>query len=103
MAGPSPAMTPIDLGLQKWALLRQPPLAPPVVLALAEGLAAAFGDPEVELLDVLVLGERLGLAVEHHAALLEHIAMARAFERHDSVLLSDQERHALLGAERHAC
>src|SRR6266487_1400479 len=34
--------------------LCQPALAPPVVLALAERLAPAFGNAEIELLDVLV-------------------------------------------------
>src|SRR3989442_15144651 len=86
-------------GFARSVKLRQPPLAPPVMLALAERFAATFGDPEVELLDVLVLAERLGLAVEHHAAVLQHIAVARAFERHERVLLGEQERHAFLGVE----
>ena len=37
---------------------RQPALAPLVVLAFTERLALAFGDAEIEFLDVLVLGKR---------------------------------------------
>src|SRR5215813_13382709 len=69
------------------------------MLALAERFAPAFGDAEIELLDVLVLAQRLGLAVEHHAAVFEHIAVTRVFQRHAGVLLREQERHRLLGVE----
>src|SRR5262249_33527741 len=60
------------LGRDAAAELRQPALAPPVMLALAERFAPAFGHAEIELLDVLVLAQRLGLTVEHHAAVFEH-------------------------------
>src|SRR5215472_16063963 len=43
------------LGRDAAAELRQPALAPAVMLALAERFAPAFGDAEIELLDVLVL------------------------------------------------
>src|SRR5262249_7202113 len=71
--------------------LCQPSLAPPVMLALTERFAPAFGDAEIELLDVLVLAQRLGLAVEHHAAVFEHVAVTRVFQCHAGVLLGEQE------------
>src|SRR6516164_4263624 len=79
--------------------LRQPALAPPVMLALAERFAPALGHAEIELLDVLVLAQCLGLAVEHHAAVLQHIAVTRVLQRHAGILLREQERHRLLGVE----
>src|SRR2546425_1586082 len=87
------------LGPGTAAELRQPALAPSVMLALAERFAPAFGDAEIELLDVLVLAQRLGLAVEHHAAVFEHIAVTRVFQCHAGVLLCEQERHRFLGVE----
>src|SRR5215469_8572462 len=79
--------------------LCQPALAPPVMLALAERFAPALGHAQIELLDVLVLAQRLGLAVEHHAAVLQHIAVTRVLQRHAGVLLREQERHRFLGVE----
>src|SRR5262245_11687388 len=79
--------------------LSQPALAPPVVLALAERFAAAFRDAEVEFLHVLVLAQRLGVAVEHHAAAFQHVAVARIFQRHAGVLLRKQKRNPFLGIE----
>ena len=66
---------------------RQPTLAPLVMLHVAERLALALGDAEVELLDVLVLAQRLGLAVHHDAAVLQDVAVAGILERHVGVLL----------------
>src|SRR3989304_5461136 len=68
--------------------LRQPPLPPPVVLHVAVALALPdAGEAEVELLDVLVLAQRLGVAVEHDAPVLHHVAVLRDPERHRRVLL----------------
>src|SRR5262249_41503035 len=98
-AGLAPSSALAALGRDAAAELRQPALAPPVMLALAERFAPAFGDAEIELLDVLVLAQRLGFTVEHHAAVFEHIAVTRVFQRHAGVLLREQERHRLLGVE----
>ena len=57
------------------------------------------GNAEVEFLDVLVVGERLGVAVHHHAAVLQNVAVAREAQRHIGVLLGEQERHAFLVVE----
>src|SRR5262249_44820157 len=77
----------------------EPALAALVVLGVAERFALALGDAEVELLDVLVLAQRLGVAVHDDAAVLEDVAVARVFERHVGVLLGEQERDAFLLVE----
>src|SRR5579883_1947777 len=78
---------------------RQPALAALVVLHVAEALASALRDAEVELLHVLVLGERAGLAVHDDAAVLENVAVARVIQRHVGVLLGEQEGDALARIE----
>src|SRR6185436_708086 len=55
---------------------RQPALAPLVGLHVAEALALGAADAEVEFLHVLVLAQRLGIAVHHHAAVLQDVAVA---------------------------
>src|SRR6266513_1664222 len=72
--------------------LRQPALASPVMLAFAERLSLALGDAEIKLLHVLVLAQRLGVAIEHHTAVLQHVAVARVFQGHAGILLREQER-----------
>src|SRR6266481_2885763 len=114
MAGTSPAMTDSQrhrrwvqwrrdrtlAGPATWRKeLRQPALAPPVVLALAERLAPPFRHAEVEFLHVLVLAQGLGIAVEHHAAAFQHIAVARVFQRHAGVLLRKKKGNPLLRVE----
>jgi hypothetical protein len=59
------------------APLRKPSLSSLVALAVAEALTIGTPDTEVELLDVLVLAQSLGLAVHHDAAVFENIAMCR--------------------------
>src|SRR5947199_9256863 len=93
MAGSTPAMT------RRGRSLRQPALATPVVLALAERLATAFRHTEVEFLHVFVLAQRPRIAVEHHAAALQHVAVARVFQCHARVLLRQQKRNPLLRLE----
>src|SRR5689334_4605181 len=70
--------------------LGQPALASAIVLAFPKRLAFAFGDAEIELLDVLVLAQRAGLPVEHHPAILQHIAIARVFQGQSRILLGEQ-------------
>lgn len=55
--------------------LRQPALAPAVVLGVAEAPATAPARAEIELLDVLVVGQRAGFAVHHHAPVLEDVSV----------------------------
>src|SRR6202171_3654480 len=74
--------------------LRQPSLAALVMLHVAERLALAFGDAEIEFLHVLVLAQRLRLAVHHDAAALEDVTVSGVFQRHVGILLGEQERNA---------
>src|SRR5687768_2510292 len=80
--------------------LAQPPFAPAVVLHVAVGLALPDpGQPQVELLDVLVLADRLRVAVEHDAAALHHVAVLRELQRDGGVLLGQQDGHAFLAVQ----
>src|SRR6266550_9009047 len=73
----------------------QPPLAPAVVLDVAERTAAFAADAEIEFLDVLVLAQRGGVAVEHDAAVLQDVAVMGKAQRHVGVLLGQQDRDLL--------
>src|SRR5439155_7319862 len=76
---------------------RQPPLAPAVMLHVAIALPLPdAGEPEVELLDVLVLADRPGVAVEDDAPVLHHVPVLREPERHRGVLLGEQDGHPRL-------
>ena len=55
--------------------LGQPAFAPPVVFDVAVAVAAGGAETEIKFLDVLVLAQRGGGAIEHHAAVFENIAM----------------------------
>jgi hypothetical protein len=52
--------------------------------------------PEVELLDVVVLAQELGVLVHHDLAGLHHVAVGGDRQRHVGVLLDEQDRGALL-------
>src|SRR5712692_5593375 len=79
---------------------RQPALPTLVVLHVAVTLPLAdAGEPEVELLDVLVGGEFLRLAVEHDPAIFHDIAVLDGRERDLRVLLREQHRHLLFAVE----
>src|SRR5688572_31237784 len=80
--------------------LAQPPFTPAVMLHIAVGLALPDpGQPQVELLDVLVLADRLRVAVEHDAAVLHHVAVLRELQRDGGVLLREQHGHAFLAVQ----
>src|SRR5438132_8710932 len=65
---------------------RQPPLAAAVVLDVAVALPLPDArEPQVELLDVLVLADRPGVAVEDDASVLHHVAVLREPEGHRGV------------------
>jgi hypothetical protein len=70
-------------------------IAPSVVLDVAERAAALAADAEVEFLDVLVLAQGSGLAVEHHAAVLQDVAVMGVAQRDVGVLLGQQDRDLL--------
>src|SRR5438477_12106041 len=56
--------------------LRQPALAPAIVLGVAVGFAGAgLVEAEIEFLDVRVLAQLLGRALEHDAAVFHDIAV----------------------------
>src|SRR5271166_1969180 len=79
--------------------LREPALAPLVVLDVAIALATAAGKPEVEFLHVLVRAQGLSGAVEDDAAVLEDVAVIGKAERDVGVLLGEEEAHPLLLVE----
>src|SRR5215472_1759788 len=80
--------------------LRQPALAPAVVLEVAVRLACAdLVEPEIELLDIGVLAQALGRALEDDAAILHDIAMVGDVERHARVLLDQKHGQLPLFAQ----
>src|SRR5512132_3205675 len=79
---------------------RQPSLAAPVVLDVAVALALPdTGESQVELLDVLVVADRLRVAVEHDPPGLHDVAVLGEPERDGGVLLGEEHRHALLAVQ----
>src|SRR5262245_36415409 len=67
--------------------LTQPALPALVVLHVTVRLAGAhLGEPQVELLDVRVLPEHVGAALQHDAAVLHHVAVLGDGERERGVL-----------------
>src|SRR3989442_1129598 len=83
-----------------WSVRATPRAATLVVFHVAVALALADSrEAEVELLDVFVVGDGLGVAVEHDAAVLHHVALLREPERDGGVLLRQQHRHALLAVQ----
>src|SRR5262249_2516713 len=82
------------------AELRQPALAPAVVLEVSVRLACAdLVEPEIELLDIGVLAQTLGWALEDDAAVLHDIAMVGDVERHGRVLLDQKHGQLPLFAQ----
>src|SRR5262245_13706622 len=81
------------------SLSSEPALSAAVGLDVAEALAASGGEAEVELLDVLVIGERLALAVHHHPAVLQDVAVVCVAQRDVGVLLGEQEAHLFLAVQ----
>src|SRR3990172_9279850 len=79
IAVPSSAMPPrsaAESAASRTPRSREPPLAPLVVLHVPVALALAHArEPKVELLDVLVLADRLSVAVQHHTSLLPNITL----------------------------
>src|SRR6266581_6700484 len=72
------------------AVILKPPLPPLKAFQILETLALVAGAAEVKLLDVLVVAQLIGAAVEHHLALLHDVAVACDRQRGARVLLHQQ-------------
>ena len=58
-----------------------------------------LADAEIELLDVGILAQLAGSAVEHHATIFKNIAMVGITQRNIGVLLGQQEGNSLILVE----
>src|SRR6266849_1208762 len=65
----------------------QPPLPPLKAFQILKTLALVAGAAEVKLLDVLIVAQLVGAAIEHHLALLHDVAVACDRQRGARVLL----------------
>src|ERR1041384_1014581 len=78
--------------------------SPGAAILLDSAIAAAFraaGLAEIELLDVAVLAQPRAVAVEHDAAVLQHVAVVRDRERGGGALLHDHDGDAELVPDLH--
>src|SRR6266404_6676480 len=81
-------------GMARRGIPSQPPLPSLEALQVLETLALVAGAAEVEFLDVLIIAQLVGAAVEHHLALLHDITVARDRERSARILLHQQNGDA---------
>src|SRR5438876_352382 len=82
------------------AASREPSLAAPVVLDVAVAPAPTdAGEAEIELLDVLVDPELLGVPVEHDAPALHDVPVLHDPQRHRRILLGEEDRDLLLAVQ----
>src|SRR6185437_4547485 len=72
----------------------QPALAALEALQILKTLALVAGAAEVEFLDVLVVAQFIGRAVEHHLALLHDVTVARHRQCRARVLLDQEDGDA---------
>src|SRR5690242_12094836 len=77
----------------------QPALAPLEALQVLETLALVAGATEVEFLDILVVAQFIGGAVEHDLALFHNVAVARHRERRARVLLHQEDGDAEIAVD----
>src|SRR5262249_49100155 len=77
-----------------------PPPASAILLDVAIALARAGPLAEIEFLDVAVPAQPLGVAVEHDATILHHVAMVGDRERDRGALLDQQDRDIELLPDR---
>src|SRR5262245_43576018 len=79
---------------------REPALPPAVVLHVAVALTLPdAGEPQIELLDVLVVADGAGVAVEHDATRFHHVAVLGVLEGDGGVLLGEQDRDLFFPVE----
>src|SRR6185503_3039946 len=89
-------------GSRRWSgpRSREPALSASVVLDVPVALPVAdTGEPQVELLHVLVLADGPCVAVQHDPAALHHVGVLGEVERHGGVLLGQQHGHLLLAVQ----
>ncbi len=72
----------------------KPTLASFEALEVLEALALISSAAKIEFLDVFVVAQFIGGAVEHDLALFHDVAMAGDGQRSAGVLLDKQNRHA---------
>src|SRR5260370_26568558 len=77
----------------------QPPLPSLEAFQILETLALVAGAAEVEFLDVLIVAQLVGAAVEHHLALLHDVAVARARKRGARVLFHQEDGDTEVSAD----
>src|SRR3989337_3872333 len=93
----TPAISSCVTGSMRRPVSGQPPLATMVMLDVAVALALADSrQPQVELLYVFVVADRLRVAVEHDSAVLHDVRVLGKPKRHGDILLGEQDRHVLL-------
>src|SRR3954451_10282258 len=77
----------------------QPPLPPLEALQVLEALALVASASEVELLDVLIVAQLVGAAVQHHLALFHDVAVTCDRERRARVLLHQKDGDAEIAVD----
>src|SRR6266446_320281 len=78
----------------------EPSLPAPVVLDVAVAPAPTdAGEAQIELLDVFVDAELLGVPVEHDAPALQDVSVLHDPKRHRRVLLGEEHRDLLLAVQ----
>src|SRR5262245_19514400 len=77
--------------------------SPGAAILLHGAVAAPFraGLAEIELLDVAMRAQPRAVAVEHDAAVLQHVAMVGHGERRARALLHDHDRHVKVAPDLH--
>src|SRR5258708_28720400 len=97
---PSSTVSPPNLRLRasiSSSAIPSPAAAILLDLAIAAALAARLA--EIEFLDVLVAAEPGAVAVEHDAAVLQHVAVIGDLKRHRRALLDQQHGNPKLAAD----
>src|SRR5882724_11010287 len=77
----------------------QPPLPSLEAFQIFKTLALVAGAAEVEFLDVLIVAQRVGAAVEHHLALLQDVTMAGDRKGGARVLLHQENGDAEIAVD----
>src|SRR3990170_1669062 len=96
----TPAISSCVTGSMRRPVSGQPPLATMVMLDVAVALALADSrQPQVELLDVFVVADRLRVAVENDPPIFHDVGVLGAPQRHGDILLRQQDGHLLLPVE----
>src|SRR5262245_7501683 len=73
-----------------------PPPATAILLDVAVAASLAAGMTQIELLDIRVAAQPIGVAIEDDPAVLHHVAVVGDLQRHGRALLDDQDGDAEL-------